>query len=189
MSKNISTARERILQVSHDLFYQEGIRATGIDRIIKEANVTKVTFYRHFPSKNDLIMAFLEYRHQRWINWFSTTLAAEISVYGTLVKALPAVLGKWFINPEFRGCAFINSTVEFSQALPEIQRVVQSHKQEMTEILAGYLPATSEKSVLAKQITLLIEGAIVMAQYGEESDQVVSLLEKWLSLHPEILGK
>ncbi|OTA15960.1 TetR family transcriptional regulator [Xenorhabdus vietnamensis] len=186
MPKKISTARERILQVSHDLFYQEGIRATGIDRIIKEACVTKVTFYRHFPSKNDLIMAFLEYRHQRWINWFSTTLSAEMSVYGTLIKALPAVLKKWFISTEFRGCAFINSVVEFSQALPEIQPVVQSHKQEMTEILAEFLPATSEKLALAKQITLLIDGAIVMAQYGEEGNQVTSLVEKWLSSNSEL---
>ncbi|MDX7986052.1 TetR/AcrR family transcriptional regulator [Xenorhabdus sp. 12] len=189
MPKNISTARERILQVSHDLFYQEGIRATGIDRIIKEASVTKVTFYRHFPSKNDLIMAFLEYRHQRWINWFSTTLTTEMSVSGTLIKALPAALEKWFISPEFRGCAFINSAVEFSQALPAISLAVQSHKQEMTEILAGYLPAASEKWDLARQMTLLIDGAIVMAQYGEKSNQVVSLLEQWLSLHPGLLGK
>ncbi|MDC9598121.1 TetR/AcrR family transcriptional regulator [Xenorhabdus anantnagensis] len=189
MSKNISTARERILRVSHDLFYQEGIRATGIDRIIKEASVTKVTFYRHFPSKNDLIMAFLEYRHQRWINWFSTTLTAEMSVSGTLIKALPAVLKKWFMSTEFRGCAFINSVVEFSQALPEIQPVVQLHKQEMTEILTEFLPATPERLVLAKQIALLIDGAIVMAQYGEESNQVVSLMEKWLSLHSELLNQ
>ncbi len=148
-----------------------------------------MTFYRHFPSKNDLIMAFLEYRHQRWIHWFSTTLAADMSAYGTLVKALPAVLKKWFMSAEFRGCAFINSVVEFSQALPEIQPVVQSHKQEMTEILATFLPAISERAVLAKQITLLIDGAIVMAQYGEESDQVVSLMENWLSLYAEFLNR
>jgi len=54
---NALPARQRILLTAHDLFYQEGIRATGIDRIIKESGVTKVTFYRHFPSKNDLITA------------------------------------------------------------------------------------------------------------------------------------
>ncbi|WP_340617713.1 TetR/AcrR family transcriptional regulator [Xenorhabdus entomophaga] len=189
MSKNISTARERILQVAHNLFYQEGIRATGIDRIIKEASVTKVTFYRHFPSKNDLIMAFLEYRHQRWIDWFRTTLIAEMSVYGTLIKAIPAVLKKWFMGSEFRGCAFINSSIEFSQALPEIQPIVLSHKQEMTETLAEFLPDIPEKRVLSKQITLLIDGAIVMAEYGEESDQVISLVEKWLLLPPALLNQ
>ncbi|WP_394700542.1 TetR/AcrR family transcriptional regulator [Thiomicrorhabdus sp.] len=65
-------ARERILLTAHDLFYREGIRATGIDRLIREAGVTKVTFYRHFPSKNDLILAFLHYRHQRWMDWFAS---------------------------------------------------------------------------------------------------------------------
>ena len=60
-------ASERILLTAHDLFYREGIRATGIDRVIAESGVTKVTFYRHFPSKNELILAFLAYRHERWM--------------------------------------------------------------------------------------------------------------------------
>ena len=72
VDRNTLPARQRILLTAHDLFYQEGIRATGIDRIIKESGVTKVTFYRHFPSKNDLITAFLAYRHQQWLTWFST---------------------------------------------------------------------------------------------------------------------
>ncbi len=117
------------------------------------------------------------------------TLTAEMSVYGTLIKAIPAVLKKWFMSSEFRGCAFINSAIEFSQALPEIQPVVLSHKQEMTETLAEFLPDIPEQRVLSKQITLLIDGAIVMAQYGEESDQVISLVEKWLLLHSALLNR
>jgi AcrR family transcriptional regulator len=57
------SARDRILRTAHDLFYADGLRATGIDRVIAEAGVTKVTFYRHFPSKNDLILAYLNLRH------------------------------------------------------------------------------------------------------------------------------
>ena len=60
------SARDRILRTAHDLFYRDGIRATGIDRVIAESGVAKLTFYRHFPSKNDLIRAYLDYRHQRW---------------------------------------------------------------------------------------------------------------------------
>ncbi|MBC8948429.1 hypothetical protein Xets_01100 [Xenorhabdus sp. TS4] len=74
MNKKVSKARERILKTAHMLFYRDGIRATGIDRIIKESEVTKVTFYRHFPSKNDLILAFLDYRHELWIQWFKKSL-------------------------------------------------------------------------------------------------------------------
>jgi AcrR family transcriptional regulator len=68
------SARESILLTAHDSFYANGIRATGIDRIIKQAKVTKVTFYRHFPSKNNLIIAFLAYRYQRWMNWFTESI-------------------------------------------------------------------------------------------------------------------
>ena len=58
-------ARERILVTAHELFYRDGLRATGIDRLIAESGVAKLTFYRHFPSKDDLIRTFLDYRHQR----------------------------------------------------------------------------------------------------------------------------
>ncbi len=68
------SARDRILQTAHDLFYRDGIRATGIDRIIAEAQVTKVTFYRHFPSKNALVGAYLDYRHALWMGWFADAL-------------------------------------------------------------------------------------------------------------------
>ncbi|HFJ8955946.1 TPA: TetR/AcrR family transcriptional regulator, partial [Serratia liquefaciens] len=61
--------RQRILLTAHDLFYRDGVRATGIDRIISESGVAKVTFYRHFPSKNELIEAFLAYRHEQWLSW------------------------------------------------------------------------------------------------------------------------
>ena len=67
--------RERILHTAHALFYREGIRATGIDRIIGEAHVTKVTFYRQFPSKHDLVAAYLEHRHALWMQWFKGALA------------------------------------------------------------------------------------------------------------------
>ena len=68
-------ARERILLAAHELFYRDGLRATGVDRVIAAAGVTKVTFYRHFPAKDELIRAFLAYRHERWMDWFQAALA------------------------------------------------------------------------------------------------------------------
>ena len=70
-----AAARDRILAAAQRLFYQQGIRATGVDRVIAEAGVTKVTFYRHFPAKNQLIAAALEQRHQRWMQGFQQALA------------------------------------------------------------------------------------------------------------------
>ena len=67
-------ARERILVTAHALFYRDGIRATGVDRLIAESGVAKLTFYRHFPSKDDLVRAFLDYRHERWMAWLVDAL-------------------------------------------------------------------------------------------------------------------
>ena len=104
-------ARERILLTAHDLFYADGIRATGIDRVIAEAGVTKVTFYRHYPSKDDLVRAFLDYRHDRWMAWFIDALARHGAREGDGLFALGPALAEWFGQGGYRGCAFINTVV------------------------------------------------------------------------------
>src|SRR6185436_2086359 len=78
---------DRILQAAHDLFYRDGIRATGIDRVIAESGVAKLTFYRQFASKDDLILAFLDYRHERWMAWFTAALARHGGDARALVPA------------------------------------------------------------------------------------------------------
>src|ERR1700744_4673256 len=108
----VPSARERILLTAHDLFYGEGVRATGIDRVIAESGVTKVTFYRHFPSKNDLIRAFLDYRHERWIQWFVHALERHGAGEGKVATPVVAAMREWLESEAFRGCAFINSVVE-----------------------------------------------------------------------------
>src|SRR5260221_4859801 len=99
-----TNARDRILHTAHRLFYAHGIRATGIDRVIAEAGVTKVTFYRHFPSKNALICAFLDYRHQRWMAWFIEALQRHGSAsQGRGLDALVPALAEWFPDGSFHG--------------------------------------------------------------------------------------
>ncbi len=146
---------------AHALFYRDGIRATGIDRVIAESEVSKVTFYRHFPSKNDLIQAFLEYRHQRWMAWFQTALAR----HGGTAQALVPTLAEWFEDEGFRGCAFINSVVELGGSQPAIVAISQRHKLEMTEVIRGLLPSTGDQPTqIAQALALALDGAIVEAQ-------------------------
>lgn len=155
--------RERILLAAHQLFYRDGIRATGIDKIITESGVAKVTFYRHFPSKNDLILAFLDYRHQLWMAWFKAALERHGS--GTKgIKALPKAMAEWFSNPIFRGCAFINSVAELGAALPEVNTACWQHKQEMVEAIAELLPPCPNQLEIAYAIALVVDGAIIKAQ-------------------------
>jgi AcrR family transcriptional regulator len=155
--------RERILSAAHELFYRDGIRATGIDRIIAEASVAKVTFYRHFPSKHDLIRAFLEYRHDIWMSWFLDAL----SRHGGNLNALAPALEEWFRNPGFRGCAFINSVSELGGELLDVAEITRRHKADMATAIAGLLPAG--KREFASLIAVVVDGAIVGAQYDPPS--------------------
>ena len=166
-----SPARERILLKAHDLFYGHGIRATGIDRVIAESGVAKVTFYRHFPSKNELIRAYLEYRHQRWLAWFRES----IERHGANVQALVPALAEWFMNREFRGCAFINTVGELASSLPEVCDIARRHKEDMTSVIAGLLPESGDRDELAMALAVAVDGAIVRAQYDSSESALRSL--------------
>lgn len=169
-------ARERILRTAHDLFYREGIRATGIDRVIAESGVTKVTFYRHFPSKNELVLAFLEYRHVLWMDWFHAALQRQ----GGRLQGLPAALGEWFRQPVFRGCAFINSVGELGGTEPQVREIARRHKQDMTEAIAGLLPASRHLKQDAQTIALAVDGAIVRAQTDATPEPALRALTRLL---------
>lgn len=167
------SARDRILLTAHDLFYREGIRATGVDRVIAESGVAKVTFYRHFPSKNILIREFLEYRHLRWMAWFIDALQR----HGGGIKALSPALAEWFTDQSFRGCAFINSVGELGTILPEVVEITRRHKDEMTEVIANLLPTSRHRKQAAQALALAVDGAIIRAQYDRTPDAALSALE------------
>lgn len=161
-------ARERILHTAHDLFYAEGLRATGIDRVIAEAGVTKVTFYRHFPSKNDLILAYLNHRHDHWMKWFTEALERHGGVSkGALVLA--PVMKEWFCGQalgEFRGCAFLNGVSEVGPAIPAVVEITRKHKQQVTDAIEALLPQSGHRKRTAQALTTAVDGAIVQVQYS-----------------------
>lgn len=156
--------RERILLTAHDLFYRDGIRATGIDKVIAEAGVSKVTFYRYFPSKNALILAFLDYRHGCWIAWFKEALQRRVGREEQGLMPLVPVMAEWFDSPMFRGCAFINTAAEFGDSFPEALEECLGHKQDMIDIIAGLLPDSEIRFALASAAAVALDGAIVRAQ-------------------------
>lgn len=173
------SARDRILTTAHDLFYRDGIRATGIDRIIKESGVTKVTFYRHYPSKDDLIRAYLEYRHTYWMAWFSEALERHRQSSGNVQAVILSVLAEWFDSQVFRGCAFINATVEFDSDLPRLREIIQRHKTDMAEALVAQLRGTAlDGKALA--VAMAIDGAIVLTQIEGQSDSALKGLAEIL---------
>ena len=156
-----ATPRERILRAAHDLFYREGVRATGIDRVIAESGVAKLTFYRQFASKDELILAFLDFRHERWMAWFVDALAR----HGGTPAAIAPTLSEWFASDDYRGCAFLNSVGELAPALPAVLDVTRRHKHEMTAAVTRLMKPAPGRARTARALALAIDGAIVQAQY------------------------
>lgn len=167
-------ARQRVLLTACRLFYRDGIRATGIDRVIAESGVTKVTFYRHFASKNELVCAYLAQRHERWMTWFTDALARHASAGG--LATLVAALSEWLHDEGFRGCAFLNSVSELGDALPEVVAITRHHKAEMTVAIEGLLPASPHRANLARAAALAVDGAIVQAQFSKTPDATLTTL-------------
>ncbi|MET0519330.1 MAG: TetR/AcrR family transcriptional regulator, partial [Burkholderiaceae bacterium] len=167
---NASTAtpsvRQRILTTAHDLFYRDGVRATGIDRVIAESGVSKVTLYRQFPSKNELIQAYLDLRHERWMGWFRAALERHAATHPG-ARALVPALGEWLRSESFRGCAFLNTVGEMGATLPEVMTITRAHKQDMTQAIEALLPPSPQRSRLAGALALAVDGAIVQAQFAE----------------------
>ena len=164
MSETISlSARDRILSTALRLFYSDGIRATGIDKIIAESGVAKMSFYRHFPSKNDLVRAFLEARHQIWMAKFQAAVERRFAAEG--FAALAGALTEWFAEDDFRGCAFINTVAEAGAEFPQ----AVEHKRELEAYVRGLAERLSLPSParIAAMAMIVIEGAIVRAQMGE----------------------
>jgi AcrR family transcriptional regulator len=157
-------ARERILVTAHDLFYRHGIRATGIDRIIAESGVAKLTFYRHFPAKDELVRSFLAYRHERWMAWFVDALGRNGAKPGAGLAPLAAALAEWFADPAFRGCAFINAVAEVGGSLTDVAEIARRHKEEMVQVIADLLPPGPDRLTRAQAAALAVDGAIVRAQ-------------------------
>lgn len=171
------TPRARILTTAHDLFYRDGIRATGIDKVISESGVAKATFYRHFPSKNALVEAFLAYRHERWMTWFQEALQRHGSQAGGGLSPVLPTLREWFKNPVFRGCAFINCVAELGGSQAQVIAISAQHKQDMTLVLAELLPAIPQRIAIAQAVALAVDGAIVRAQLEDVDSETSSALE------------
>lgn len=159
-------ARERIVETAMRLFYQDGVRAVGIDRIIAESGVAKMSFYRHFPSKADLVCAFLEERHQRWLTWFDDAVQARSRRSGRHLVSVAGALDAWFKDRDFRGCAFINTTTEFADSGSRERQIALAHKRNLEQRLAALAAAdgSPDPAQTGRLALIVVEGAIVRAQ-------------------------
>jgi len=164
-TKAKSEARQRILETADRLFYQDGIRAVGIDRIIAEAAVAKMSLYKHFASKDELILAALKYREEKVLAFFGSAMERHGKRTKDKLRAFFAALKDWFESPGFRGCAFQNAAVELADAKHPGSDFVKGHKRRFQEFLSGLIEESRGKAAakVAPAVGLLVEGAIVTA--------------------------
>ena len=166
-----SDARQRIVETAERLFYAEGIRAVGIDRIIAEAEVAKMTLYNHFASKDDLILAVLQYREERVNEMFAKSIERHVRNGMDQLEAFFTALKDWFESSRFRGCSFINASVELADSCHSASQFAAEHKDRFHEMLREFIvEAAGEKAAaVAPAVSLLVEGAIVSAVMEQSS--------------------
>ena len=170
MAQPRAGARARVLDTAYELFANDGIRAVGIDRIIAEANIAKATLYRHFASKEELVLAFLDLREQRWTHeWLCGETERRAATPRERLLVTFDVLHEWFQRPDFEGCSFINTLLEISDKDNAIHRAAVEHLAAIGVILEGYAgeAGAMDRRAMAAQSQILMMGAIVSAERGD----------------------
>jgi AcrR family transcriptional regulator len=158
-------ARERLLATAEALFYAEGIHAVGVDRLVAESGVGRASFYRHFASKDDLVVAVLEARDRAWLDWLRQAVDAAANSAADKPLAVFDALAERFARRDFRGCAFINTIIEVADPASAAHHAADRHKRRVIEYLTQLLrdAGRSDAQDLAGQFALLIDGAVVTA--------------------------
>ncbi|AZG72381.1 TetR/AcrR family transcriptional regulator [Shewanella livingstonensis] len=153
--------KQHLIDTALGLFNQQGYHATGIDLILAQSGVSKATLYKHFRSKDELILAALQQRHQQVLTSINVKVDAAVQAGESGVLAIFDALNDWFNGERFFGCNFINASAEYADAHNPIHVFSAQHKQAIAELIRAQLPPQDADK--ADQIGLLIEGSIVMA--------------------------
>jgi AcrR family transcriptional regulator len=164
------SARGRLLSAATHLFCKNGINATGIDAIIEEAGTAKTTLYKLFGSKTNLVHAVLESEGRQWREWFIEAIEHGGGDAQTKLTRIFPALKTWFAEERFYGCPFINAVGEHDKDQKQFRSIAMKHKKVVLghiEKLAAEL-GSSEPTVLAHQLGLLIDGAIVAAMVSRD---------------------
>lgn len=165
--------RDRLIHVAIDLFYTYGFQAVGIDHILAEAGVTKTTFYKHFKSRSELLIAAIKRRDE----WETQAWQSAIRQLGgddpkAQLLAYFDVLNIWFSSPDFRGCQFINAAAEFPNPNDPVHAAAAEYKRKSREFFRDLATAAgaNDPDAFADQYTALVEGTLILRQVHGRDD-------------------
>ncbi|MBA3400608.1 MAG: TetR/AcrR family transcriptional regulator [Actinobacteria bacterium] len=163
-------ARERILETAYELFSRNGIRAVGVDRVIAESGVAKMTLYRHFGSKDELVLEFLRRREQRWTQeWLQAEVERRTDDPAERLLAIFDVFDAWFRTEDFEGCAFINVLLEVADRTSSVREATIVHLATIRSFLQGLASdaGVADPEDFARSWHILMKGSIVAAGEGD----------------------
>ncbi len=164
------SARDRILEAAYRLFSRFGIQAVGVDAIAKEAGVAKMTMYRHFGSKEELVLAFLRQREDRWTNgWLRAEVESRTDDPAERLLTIFDVFGEWFRSDDFDGCAFVNVVLEFDDRENSARKASVQHLANIRDFLRETAEGAgvSDLDNFSRQWHILMKGSIVAAGEGD----------------------
>jgi AcrR family transcriptional regulator len=167
--------RQRLLDTASTLFYQQGIQAIGVDTIVEQSGVGKATLYRHFPTKDDLIAAYLEQEDRLWWAWFEEVVTPYEGKPKEQLLAFFEACTRRLTEPGFRGCAFLNALAEIPEADHPAHRNAVGHERALRERFADLSrqAGARDPEQLADQLLLISNGALASAPlFGETSPAV-----------------
>jgi AcrR family transcriptional regulator len=166
------SARERILETAYELFSRRGTRAVGVDTIIAESGVAKMTLYRNFSSKDELILEFLRERDERWTRaWLQGEVESRADEPAARMLAIFDVFGEWFARDDFEGCAFINVMLELDDRESPVRQACVAHLAAIRGFVGDLAEAAGiepeHAGHVAAQWHILRKGSIVAAAEGD----------------------
>lgn len=164
-----SPVRDRIVSAADRLFYGRGIGNAGMDLVRDEAQVSLRALYKEFPSKEDLILAVLDRRHQTWIDGVEDRLGAAVGAEQRLL-AIYDYLEDWFAEDDFRGCGFINAFGELGGANARVADAVRDHKASFQAFVDRLVADAGAPPALGPQLVILAEGAQTTAAIAGTPD-------------------
>jgi AcrR family transcriptional regulator len=162
--------RERILDSAYDLFSHRGIRGVGIEEVIQRAAVAKATLYRHFPSKNDLVLAFLQRREELWTHeWVEKEARLRGGGAEASLLAIFDVFDEWFHRDDFEGCSFVNVLLETADLKSSVGAASAKHLENIRGVIRKLATEAGLRDVdeFALSFHILMKGSIVQAGEGD----------------------
>jgi len=164
------SGRDRILDAAYGLFSRSGVRAIGVDTITAEADVAKMTLYRNFASKNDLALAFLALREERWtVGWVQAEVLRRADTPAQQLLAVFEIFSEWFDRDDFEGCAFITSLLELEERDDPVRQACVTHLANIRALVCDRAAAAgvADPQRFAAQWHILMKGSIVARHEGD----------------------